>query len=70
MQVAPWDDDEVIISYLKEKQVSKNLGKNRNAWKSFKRNRPIHASMENRRQDKYDDDDDDDDDYDLLYDMS
>ena len=41
--------NKVIRSDLKERKVSKDLAKDRNAWKSFIRNCPTHASMENRR---------------------
>ena len=36
---------EAIRSYLQEKKVSKDLAKDRNTWKSFIRNCPIHANM-------------------------
>ena len=39
---------EVIRSDLKERRVTKGIAKDRNAWKSFVRNRPTHASTENR----------------------
>ena len=45
--------NEVLRSYLKERKVSKDLAKNRNAWKSLIRNPCKH---ENRCWDKYDDD--------------
>ena len=35
-------------SDLKERKASKDLDKDRNAWKAFIRNRPTHASIENR----------------------
>ena len=41
--------NEVIKSDPKEKKVSKNIAIDRNTWKSFMKNRPTHASMENRR---------------------
>ena len=40
--------NEVIRSSLKEKKVSKDQSKDRNAWKSFKGNSPTHVSMENQ----------------------
>ena len=49
-----WND--VIRSDLKEWKDNKDIAKDRNTWKFFARNRPTHASMENRRLDEYDDD--------------
>ena len=50
----------VFRSDLKESKVNKDIAKERTAWKSLKRSRPIHASLENRRYNEYDDDDYDD----------
>ena len=36
-------------------KVSKNLAKDRNSWRSFIRNHPTHANIQNRSQIKYDD---------------
>ena len=41
--------NEVISSDLKEKKASKNIAKDRNAWKSFIIICPTNACMENRR---------------------
>ena len=54
--------NEVIRSDLKGRKVSKGIDKIRNAWKSYMRNCPTHASMKNRRRNKYNSDDDDHDD--------
>ena len=63
MQVFPEDDDEVVRSNLK---ISKDPAKDRNAWTSFIRNRPIHSNMENMlKRIEYDDDG-----YELLCDMA
>ena len=39
--------NEIIRSDLKEKKMSKDVAKDRNGWKSYKRNRVTHASIEN-----------------------
>ena len=43
-------------NWYKERKVSKDIAKDRNAWKSFIRNSPINANMENRCLTEYDDD--------------
>ena len=40
--------NEVIRSDMKERKINKEIAKDRNAWKTFIRNRPTHAGMENR----------------------
>ena len=47
--------NQVIRYNLKEMKVSKNLAKDRNSWRSFIRNHPTHANIQNRSQIKYDD---------------
>ena len=41
--------NEVIICDLKERKVRKDKSKDRNAWRSFTRNRPTHANTVIRR---------------------
>ena len=41
--------NDVTRSDMKERKVSKDLANDRNTWKSFLRNYPTHASMENGR---------------------
>ena len=55
-------EGKVIRSDLKERKVSKDIAKDRNAGKSFIRNYPSPTSITNRHKNEYDDDDDDDDD--------
>ena len=41
--------NEVIRSDLKEREVSKDIAKDRNVWESFIRNCPTHTNMQNKR---------------------
>ena len=43
---------EAMRNDLQEEKVSKDLAKDRNAWKSFIRNCSIHASMEMKHDDE------------------